>query len=127
MFSLLLNLVADLRLEIAALFLSLHDGRLGKGSSLAVKPLVSHVRYASQVIPTRSSYLCPGNYRFIKVIQRNTVTHGGQYDTKCLVVFNIRIDGASGIRRGGNFRRLPINRTSSYQPRDRNTRNRTIR
>ena len=31
--------------------------------------------------------------------------HEGQYDTKYLVC-NIRIDGASGIRGGENFRRL---------------------
>ena len=39
-----------------------------------LKPLVSHLRYASQVIPIRSQYLCPGNYRPFKVIQGNTVT-----------------------------------------------------
>ena len=37
----------------------LHDGRLSRGSCLALKPLVSHLRYASQAIPIRSQYLCP--------------------------------------------------------------------
>ena len=52
----------------------------------------------------------------------SSTVHGGQYDTKYLVC-NIRTDGASGIREGDNFRHLPW--TRSYQPRDRNTRNRT--
>ena len=56
-------MVVTLRLEITALFLSLHDGRLSRGSCLALKPLVSHLRYTSQVIPIRSQYLCQGNYR----------------------------------------------------------------
>ena len=43
---------------------------------------------------------------------------GGEYDPK---MRNIRIDGASGIYEGDNFRRL----VPWYQPRDRNTRNRT--
>ena len=54
-----------------------------------------------------------------------TIVHGGQYDTKYVGVFNTRVDCASGIRGGGNFRRLPW--TSSYQPTYRNTRNRTRR
>ena len=35
----------------------------------------------------------------------SSTVHGGQYDNKYLVC-NIRIDGASGIRGGENFRRL---------------------
>ena len=67
-------------MDVAAfLFLSLHDGcDWSRGSSLALKPLLSHLRYASQVVPIRSQYLwpcandddsviiialCPGNYR----------------------------------------------------------------
>ena len=41
----------------------LNDGRLSWGSFLALKPLVSHLRYASQVTPIRSQHLCPRNYR----------------------------------------------------------------
>ena len=41
----------------------LHDGRLSRGSCLALKPLVSDQRYASQVIPPRSQYLRPDNHR----------------------------------------------------------------
>ena len=35
----------------------LHDGRLSGGSCFALKPLVSHLAYASEVIPIRSQYL----------------------------------------------------------------------
>ena len=60
-----------------------------------------------------------------KAMSPSSTVHWGQYDTKYLVC-NIRIDGASGIRGGENFIRL-VSWTSSYQPRDRNTRNRTRR
>ena len=78
-FSLSLICIVALKLEIAALFQTSPDGRLSRGSWLALKPLFSHLRYASQVIPTRSHYLCPwGNYRpyqfgLFKAI-RNSVT-----------------------------------------------------
>ena len=51
-----------------------HDGRLRQGSCLILKPLVSRLRFASQVIQIRSQYLYPGNYRSFKVIQGNTIT-----------------------------------------------------
>ena len=51
-----------------------HDGRLRQGSCLALKPLLSRLRHASQVIQIQSQYLCPGNYRPFKVIQGNTIT-----------------------------------------------------
>lgn len=41
---------------------------------LALKPLVSCLRYASQVIHVRSQYLYPGGYPPLKVIQGNTIT-----------------------------------------------------
>ena len=44
------------------------------GSCLALKPLVSRLRYASQVIQIRSQNRCPGHYRPFKVIQSNTIT-----------------------------------------------------
>ena len=54
----------------------------------------------------------------------STTVREDQYDNKYLVCTrNVRIDGASGIRGGWEFRRLSW--TSSYQRRDRNTRNRT--
>ena len=53
----------------------------------------------------------------------SSTVHGGQYDTKYLAC-NIRIDGGTGIR-GEEIRRLSW--TSSYQPRDSNTRSRTRR
>ena len=43
------------------------------GSCLALKPLVSRLRYASKVMQMRSQYLCPGNCRPVKVIQGNTI------------------------------------------------------
>ena len=56
----------------------------------------------------------------------SSTVHEDQYENKYLVCTrNIRIDGASGICGGGNFRRLSW--TSSYQRIDRNTRNRTRR
>ena len=51
-----------------------HNGRLNLGSCFALKPLVSRLRYPSQVIQTRFQYVCPGNYRHFKVIQGNTIT-----------------------------------------------------
>ena len=51
-----------------------HDGKMSLGSCLALKPLVSRLRYASQVIRIRSQYLCPGNYRSFRVIQGDTIT-----------------------------------------------------
>ena len=68
------HLIGCVEMEIVALFLSLQTDDWTQGSCLALKPLVSHLRYASQVIPIRSQYLCPSNYRPFKVIQGNTVT-----------------------------------------------------
>ena len=61
-----------------------------------------------------------GTFSPLAAMSPSSTVHGGQYDNKYLVC-NIRIDGASGIRGGENFRRLSW--TSSHQPRDRNTRN----
>ena len=47
------HLFSCVEMEVAASFLSLHAGRLHRGSCLALKPLVSHLRHASQVIPIR--------------------------------------------------------------------------
>ena len=49
------------------------DARLKRGSFPHPKPLVSRLRYASQVIPIRSPYLNPRDYRPFKVIQSNTI------------------------------------------------------
>ena len=57
------HLCSCVRLEIAALFLSCTMDDWAGSSCLALKALVSHSRHASQVIPIRSQYLCPGNYR----------------------------------------------------------------
>ena len=53
----------------------LHDGRLRRGSCLALKPLVSPLRYASQVMPIRFQYLCPGNYRPCQGCSRQIPVH----------------------------------------------------
>ena len=37
------------------------------------KPLVSHLRYASQVLQTRSQYLDAGNYQAFSLIQSSTI------------------------------------------------------
>ena len=37
----------------------------------------------------------------------SSTVHWGQYDANYMTVFNIPIDGASGISGGGDFRRLP--------------------
>ena len=47
------------------------------------EPLVSRLRYASQVIQTRSPYLQPGDYRPFKVIQGNTVAFQGHSREYC--------------------------------------------
>ena len=53
----------------------LHDGRLSGGSCFALKPLVSHLAYASEVIPIRSQYLLAQVITgLVKVIQGNTIT-----------------------------------------------------
>ena len=61
------------RLKIAASFLW-HDGRLRQLSCLSLKPLVSHLRYVSQVKQKWSQHLYPDDYRPSKVIQGNTIT-----------------------------------------------------
>ena len=53
----------------------LHDGRLSRGSCFVPKPLVYHLRCASQAIPTRSQYLCPGNYRPCQGCSRQIPVH----------------------------------------------------
>ena len=70
------HLFGCLDIEIIALFLPCTKETEPGARCLALKPLVSHLRYASQVIPIRSQYLFPGNYRPFKDIQGNTVTYG---------------------------------------------------
>ena len=65
----------------------------------------------------------PRSWKKNVTMSPSSTVHGGQYYTKYLLCI-IRIDGASGICGGGNFRPT---RTSSHQRRDRNTRNRTRR
>ena len=57
----------------------LHEGTEPGARCIALKPLVSHLRYASQVINLLllehdPNYLCPGNYQPSKDSQGNTVT-----------------------------------------------------
>ena len=61
-------------IEIMALLLSCTKETEPGARCLAPKPLVSRLRYASQVIQYDPKYLCPGNYRPFKDSQGNTVT-----------------------------------------------------
>ena len=68
------RLFGCVEIEIIALFLSCTKETEPGARCLVLKPLVSRLRYASQVIQYDPKYLCPGNYRPFKDSQGNTVT-----------------------------------------------------
>ena len=73
------HLFGCVEIEIIALFLSCTKETEPGARCIALKPLVSHLRYASQVINLLllkhdPNYLCPGNYQPSKDSQGNTVT-----------------------------------------------------
>ena len=68
------HLFGCVEIEVITLFLSCTKGTEPGARCLALKPLVSHLGYASQVTQYDPNYLCPGNYRPFKDSQGNTVT-----------------------------------------------------
>ena len=68
------HLFGCVEIEIIALFLSCTKETEPGARCLALKPLVSHLRYASQVIQHDPNYQCPGDYPPFKDSQGNTVT-----------------------------------------------------
>ena len=90
------HLFGFVEMEIVAFFPFLTRRRLNpRGSRLPLKPPVSHLRYASQVIPVRSQYLRLGNYRHFKSIKGNTVTQS------CAIVGVAKVPRTPPPPRGG--------------------------
>ena len=68
------HLFGCVEIETIAVFLSCTKETEPGAHCLALKPLVSRLRYASQVIQYDPNYLCPGKYRPFKDSQGNTAT-----------------------------------------------------
>ena len=73
--------------DIVALFLSCTKETEPGARCLVLKPLVSHLRYASQAIQYDPKYMCPGNYRPFEDSQGNTVTIALMLPVRVLYLF----------------------------------------
>ena len=68
------HLFGCVEMKTMAFFLSRTKETEPGARCLALKPLVSHLRYASHEIQYDLNYLCPGIYRPFKESHGNTVT-----------------------------------------------------